>query len=650
MHGNCHKHMILKSEGLFRAANLPAYAGMVKAYETALVEGALHADNAGPPLEIIVKHRVLGCEVDEDRWVLCNFASLNHYYDPVTDAGLNLQDSWGSLEVLLETVQVFLFGGLYCADLSAEPDLDFIHPYPSAAAECQLHYDRALQRWQHGDSHGAFFELGWAAHYITDACTSPHTVSDRFIGHGEYEDRAEICFGTGQYTMNSVGQFPKAWGQARTPYEFVRLAARQTRTELQHYTDGEDAWDEGLLCALPRAEKLTACLIAKFLTAIDVNTTCPPLNVSVVNARNSVGIAGALVFHRAENSAQWQRVRTDAQGECTLHLKEGTRYKFRPALPGYTFIGKHSADKIRDIPELTPKVSPVEFRLENPLLGSPSLVLALEPSAMQIATIAIPAALERPALWNARLGPLPDHIERRLRHILVSVEAKGTGEGEEISVVQGDPSGRLIAIHVHDVFDLQTLQKASPLSGRLRHFDPARDRALIGRIGTAPRLDQLPANAIAAFQPIVARTEKHTTRDPQGNTTLVARPSHARLQHTEALGRSGLMLVPAEDLYDVKVSIVTGPGHVGHGMAPIAPATFRTNESGTTVFRVTGGGQIGELRLRIEVSTIGAAGMAGSVLTTKDISVWVWPDQTGGMDRAPLLAPTIGRGRALPPA
>lgn len=361
MKKNCHRYMVLNAAKLLAADNLHGYANAVNSFETSLVAGALFADRAGPPLNIIVKHRIFGCGVAETHEEICNFASLNHYYDPETDAGLNLSE-WGSLENIVELFALLILGGVYFPDLDVEPPLDFEHPYPSAASECQLHYDIALQKWQQGDSYGAFFELGWACHYITDVCTSPHTVSDKFIGHGDYEELADVCFGKEGYSLESVGIFPQDYEQKLTCYELVRAAARQTRRELQYYTQGKDSWAKGLELGLPRAEKMTACLIAKFLTAIQANLTCKPLKLMVTDLRDDTPIPGAFIFHRSYDDRRWQRIRTDAAGQCTLQLKNGEKYAVRPAFPGFKFFGAHGADNMEpEIGEFPDYRSPVTF-------------------------------------------------------------------------------------------------------------------------------------------------------------------------------------------------------------------------------------------------------------------------------------------------
>ncbi len=279
MHDESHKQAIRNAINILENDGLSAHAHVAQTFLPDLERGTVHADRAGEKLTAEILVEVACIDVDTYSRYICNTASLEHYYNPDTDQGLDLSGYRGYVDFIDDwAVWILTLTGLapfVDADISFRPGINFGQPYPSAADRCQEHYATALAIWR-GEQPSesgyawadAMFHLGWACHFVADLCVSPHTVSDEFWGHSNYEDTIDAMQSAPAIHAQTVGPNLADYRLDDTTREIAVQAATETHPELHLYS--ENRWQDAARLAIPRAEKYSARLIEKFLHEVGV--------------------------------------------------------------------------------------------------------------------------------------------------------------------------------------------------------------------------------------------------------------------------------------------------------------------------------------------------------------------------------------------
>ncbi|MGD9497353.1 MAG: hypothetical protein AB7Y46_13725 [Armatimonadota bacterium] len=402
----------------------------------------------GPDLRIIVDlWTTLPIPMKVKSWSfrICNYASLDHYYNPthaaagppqalpssllpsgspVDPAGLNLTQ-WDQIETLavayaplLSSLGAAIVGldGLACATAHVEPSV--LSHYESAAVRAQQFYNLAVAAWNgqtqpldgRGYEETAIYYLGAVCHYVGDAAVVNHTY-DCFLGnHEDYEDYA---VGLGwRYNLHAhsggVYGLPSAW-------HYVAAAAATMHTagdsHLQQVEGpgasaalGSDIWRTingisgedfaaALQYALPIAERHTAGLIARFFSDISVPAQTPPLLGSVTDTR-STPIPGAFVFYTTGGG--WEYTRADSKGLYRIPALRGQTISLRPAMPGYNYEGAF-VKTIQGASEAFGDACPVQHSFAGFATGSDSINFRLKPLPTEaVMGVVLPVQTQQP--------------------------------------------------------------------------------------------------------------------------------------------------------------------------------------------------------------------------------------------------------------
>jgi hypothetical protein len=630
MHDASHKSTIQQAISILENDGHTTHAHSAKSFLSDLERGTVHADRAGSELRAEITAEIVCIDIYTYSKYVCNMAGLEHYYDPSTKRGLDLSQYANLLEFVDTWAPFILTLGVLDVDIAFKPELDFNHAYPSAVDHCQDHYDTALAIWrgQRPTDTGyawadAMFHLGWACHFIADVCVSPHTVSNEFWGHSDYEDTIDSMQFSPDVHAISVGPKIQDYQLGDTAREIAVQAAVETRQELHLYCD--DQWEEGACRAIPRAERFTARLLEKFLVEVKVENEPPPLRIWVLNA-DGHALPGASLFYRHEGGP-WLHKTVDNLGFCRLALQSNEVVELRPAAAGHVFEGRFAGDA-PCVPEFHGPASPVRYEQAPDPLYMPSIYFSLR-------TIFVRGVLRLP--WNEIAEFLPfnqPYLGMPMERIEILV--MGQQEGEEPELAVGSDRPAHLKVRIFDLLDITSgkLVRSVEDFGRQIEFKAA--QADLGQLRERMRR---PGEARFAPTKEARIALERTIRDdePGGERIPYLGP---KLGVTTSLSaRTPSIMVTALGRYRVHVE-VDATGGIGAPIGgPVPMAESRTDRNQEVFFRIKPGTEAGILNLRVSVDCEDQERFGYPF--ERNVAFLINPRDNGGPDELPMVSVSI---------
>lgn len=617
-----HALMIIEKDGH------KAYANVLRSFQTDLLRGAEFADRSDVEVYINISLNLLCGELYTWRKHVCNLSSFSHYHDPTTGFGLDLGPH-ANLEDWVDSAGFLaglIFAPGFTVDVSSTPNLMFDRPYPSAADRCQEEYDLAVATW-HGQQGypwaDAMFHLGWACHFLADLCVSPHTTSDRFWDHGTYEERITAVAAQPNAHLQSIGSLAQ-YATNTSARQLAIDAATETHAEMALYDNNQ--WDDAAFQAIPRSERFTARLLAKFLQDVGVANKPLPLKVRVVGEHP---IPNAFVFFRHQGDA-WRHIRTDASGVGYIALDADEVVELRPAMPGYKYAGDYDADA-PTIAEFHPDASPVLYRHSpNPLQQATisfNVQRVVDPpdlEAMRWVGRALAASGRTTNLGALRLlsevSPATDLGAAAAAEEVVFEAAEPPGHG----LVSGGGAALSIAIQV-----CTSVAIPGRVIAQVADFDDVVQP--LRRAWTAERVARARENPIPVIAPdrrshaLLHRLAESAPLDERGRRYIESPKLDV---HQTVLGRTQVMVVPIAGEHRVTAQLDQGQGLVGYGCAAVPQLSGTTDVFGRAVVQVFTGQQLGLMRLRVAVEPIDPQADPGPPVN-RTIEAVVRPDGGG---------------------
>jgi hypothetical protein len=610
-----------------------SFAQVLGSFKDDLLRGVDFADNADAKLSIKITLNLLGCGLHTWKKPITNLSTFTHYYDPDTQAGLDLQ-AYGSLENLVDSAG-FLAGLIFApglsVDISSTPELMFDRPYPSAADRCQEEYDLAVATW-HGTAGypwaDAMFHLGWACHFLADLCVSTHTVSDRFWDHGSYEDRIVAVANEKDVHLQGIGSL----GQYQTNVSAKQMAidaATETHGELALYDNNQ--WDDAAYLAIPRAERYTARLLVKFLQEVGVASQPLPLEVRVLGEHP---IPNALVFYRHPGE-KWRHVTTDPGGVAHIALKPNETIQLRPAVPGYKYDGDYDGDA-PTIPEFHGPASPVVYTHSPNPLQQAKIFFNLERTAAPVMPRWV--LLDTVLRWTGGQGSV-----RIFDKIAPADDMAAAAWAEQVVIEANEPAGPGLVMGGGVPLDIgiQVCTTAA-MPGRVlktragfEHVVEPHRTAWTGERLAQARLTPAPQLAPDRMSRAVIHRLDEAAPQHLERIHLIESPD-LEVHHT-VLGHTMTMALPIAGEHRVTVQLVQTEGLVGYGCAAVPDLEGNTDLFGRAVVKVFAGDQAGLIRLRVTVAPVDPHADP-SPAVSRTIEAIVSPDG-GGPDVAAPASP-----------
>lgn len=658
MNGTSHESVITHAEEILESDGHHTYAYLAKMFESQLLRGCGYADSAGEDLYIDIKLRSVvsfGCTIKTWREKVCNMSSLTHYHDPITNQGLDLSQ-YSSLEAWAEAgaaAGAILLGAAgFWVDVDAVPPINFNQPYQSAADACQEHYNLAVSTWRglstgDGDPWGkAMFHLGWACHFIGDICISPHTVSNEFWTHDNYENAFNQYLSDPNIHAHNISQNLAQYGLNVSVRDLVHQAAVETRNELPFYQNNQ--WQQGIQRAVPRAEVYIARLLAKFFQEVGVSQYPNPLTARVGEIDETL-IPYAALFYRKDNQA-WTPLVTNDRGTVMLPFKVGDVVQFRPAVPGYLFEG-HYFGYASTIPEFPAPQSPVVYtHAANPTI-QPTIQfrmrkvvpdLRITPEALDMLRALV---RENQLIVKIDGRILPQTHDERVAEViqdLVDVQLTGGVAGPGPCLQVGSPVPVHLNVRVYRPINISQAQFARTKADmanlvRLSDDPQAHEWHVARQLREGIRRGAERQRIVPAPEVLEAISHMPVNTDSQGAPIHTGQVTRRDLG---ILANAPIILVAAPGHHRVTVDVLQEPGFVGYCCPGQTTLTVTTNLWESASINILPGNQAGRLRLRISVCDADNASNDLDAVT-KMVELWVLPSINGGTDSTPFIPPVL---------
>jgi hypothetical protein len=655
MNSLAHAKVLLQSKEILKNDGHNTFAYVAGFHESDLLRGTAYADDAGVKQYIDIDLRSIisfGASLYTWRIDLSNTSSFTHYYDPNTGQGLDLS-AYGDVEGFVEAggflaAIVLGFAGFWI-DASAHPDLNFNVPYQSAADACQEHYDLAVITWRNPQAGSypmadAMYHLGWACHFLADLSTSAHTTSSRFLNHQDYEDLIDVVQGDNAVHAQGISGNLAQYNLGASVRQIAAECATETAQELYLYD--QKRWDEGARLAIPRAERYSARILAKFFYDVGVAQMPLPLRVNV-RTTDETPIPNAVVFYRKPGQ-KWKPLITDNQGSTHVVPQSNEVLEFRPSVPGYLFEGVYGG-VAPTIPEFPNYQSPVRYTHSPDPIQEPSIVFRLRPMApiFRVAVLDRAALLTHFGTITATLRPVAPHFARAnpteaAIAETINVEVMGERPGTEPELKVDSPIPAHIRVSIYSLINVMTGQLVRSRDD-LEHLV-----ATIGDVSTPERLAGYRERRVGirraeARQPVQPTAE---AQEAMARTAEMAARSQERLYTGQKLRWKdpGLATIPtifvrAPGRHRVQVEFIQEVGFVGYHCQDANSIEVRTNAYEEAWIRILTGNQAGRLKLKITVTPEDVNHGFGEI--TKFVELWVMPSDAGAVDTEPLRAPRL---------
>lgn len=685
MDGFVHAMIVSKAIDLLGRSGREVYAAWGNQGVANLCEGVLYADSAGRPQYVVFKVNFLCGAAEEElgRIDLTNTASNEHYYDPISKAGLNLSGmepldfAADLLADLLTTVGTLGIVSIFVDVIG----LDLDKQYRSAAECCKDHYDRALLAWR-GDPtiwptldrrSAAMRELGWACHFIGDLCTSPHTISRPplliFFSHRDYESFAAevIDYDKPYQHADDVEEELLQSAGTQGADKIAETVAEQTRGEYDLFLAGmeNDAergafWATALATAIPRAERYTAILLAKFFGDVGISEEPLPLIIKLVTPEQTP-IAHAMLFFRSlailpgerRGSKHWKMQVADEGGIIHFCAHLGNEFDLLPAMPGYIFEGNHYGDYGEG--DIVPPSSPIRY-VHRAMAGSTPImyivlrrlrqVLAVPP---QIKSRSIPvqlgwqlgrsifaAAQKESGISHEEItaGRILDKIEQRAAAALdqqLDVDVLDDNLESEPYLAPG--SDVIVRIALSSLVDVES---GDFVRSRKELEKTVQRKIMVSR--QPPTKGQLPTWS-ESVRDAWKRLPKVKVKLPDGTIGSARQLTPPSSSIGELTKINAATALPAPLGAMISVEIIGGTGCVSVSGGAIR-VEVKTDRSGVALVRIRAGSERGLLRLKIAV--LKAQNIPAEMLPKpRWLDLVAYPGLDGAADVIPATPPSL---------
>lgn len=666
MEGLVHAMIISKAVDLLKK-DRAVYAAWGRQGLANLCEGVLHADYAGVPQYLLFKLDFLcgAADVELGRVDLTNSASDEHYFDPLTQAGLNLSHL-EPLDFVAGLISAISAPTGIVSVLVDVVGVDLDKQYRSAADCCRDHYLKAINAWR-GDAtilpgldrrSAAMRELGWACHFIGDLCVSAHTLSQPplqvFMGHQDYERLATTILSYENDYLHADGVKEEllqlATNQNQDAKAIAATVAGQTRGEYDLFLDGlgllesnEEKWVAALATAIPRAERYTAMLLTRFFHEVGISEEPLPLTVNLVTP-DQTRIAHAILFFRSADDPepnQWKLLTADESGVISFCAQLGSTYQLLPAMPGYVFEGKHYGDYGEG--DLIPDCSPVTYVHKATVGITPSMYLVLRK---------LPVVLTVP-----KPHPIPVQLAWQLgRSIFANAQKQG-------SVLPRPPGRHIMKKEELRVADAREQQLDITVMDEHWKHNPylAPGSNVFIRIATFSLVDVAGGDFITSHEKLEGVVNQQlegakiqvpawskTVRDawnrlpkvevklPGGRVATARQLSLPTSGSGEITKFHSAIALPGLPGSTISVEIIGDTGCIGKPVRVEA----KTDQSGIAMLRVQAGSERGILRLKITV--LQAPHLPEEMLPKpRTLDLIVYPGLDGAVDVVPATPPSL---------